>query len=95
MNCLISKIFYSPVKSISFESVDSISVKKSIGFKNDRIFAFSRNIDLTESKLIELNHNKRSLHKFLTLKNSPFLNKYAFSLSIVPGFAPLKTLSCC
>jgi len=81
MNCLISKIFYSPVKSISFESVDSISVKKSIGFKNDRIFAFSRNIDLTESKLIELNHNKRSLHKFLTLKNSPFLNKYAFSLS--------------
>ena len=81
MGCLIRKIFYSPVKSISFDSVSSIRIKKSIGLENDRIFSFSRNIDFNESKLIELNPNKRSLHNFLTLRNSPFLNKYNFSLS--------------
>ena len=81
MGCLITKIFYSPVKSISFDSVNSIHIKKSIGLENDRIFSFSRNIDFNESKLIELNPNKRSLHNFLTLRNSPFLNKYNFFLS--------------
>ena len=80
MGYLISKIFYSPVKSISFDNVNSIGVKKSIGFENDRIFSFSRNIDLNGSKLIERDPYKRSLHKFLTLRNSPFLNKYNFSL---------------
>ena len=79
MGCLIRKIFYSPVKSISFDSVNSIRIKKSIGLENDRIFSFSRNIDFNESKLIELNPNKRSLHNFLTLRNSPFLNKYNFT----------------
>ena len=81
MGSFITKIFYSPVKSISFDSVNSIRIKKSIGLENDRIFSFSRNIDFNESKLIELNPNKRSLHNFLTLRNSPFLNKYNFSLS--------------
>ena len=81
MEYFISKIYYSPVKSISFDDVNSIHVKKSIGFENDRIFSFSRNIDVKESKLIEQDPYKRSLHKFLTLRNSPFLNKYNFSFS--------------
>ena len=81
MEYFVSKIFYSPVKSISFDDVNSIHVKKSIGFENDRIFSFSRNIDVKESKLIEQDPYKRSLHKFLTLRNSPFLNKYNFSFS--------------
>jgi len=80
MGCLIRKIFYSPVKSISFDSVSSIRIKKSIGLENDRIFSFSRNVNASESKLIEQNPTKRSLYKFLTLKNSPYLNKYNFSL---------------
>ena len=79
MEFLISKIFYFPVKSISFDSVNSIKVNKSTGLENDRIFSFSRNVDFNEAKLIEQNQNKRSLQKFLTLKNSPFLNKYNFS----------------
>ena len=80
MGSLIRKIFYSPVKSISFDSVSSIRIKKSIGLENDRIFSFSRNVNASESKLIEQNPTKRSLYKFLTLKNSPYLNKYNFSL---------------
>ena len=79
MEFLISKIFYFPVKSISFDKVNSIKVKKSVGLENDRIFSFSRNVDFKEAKLIEQDQNKRSLQKFLTLKNSPFLNKYNFS----------------
>ena len=45
---------------------------------NDRIFAFSRGIDSKQSKLIENNPNERKLNNFLTLKNSPALNKYNF-----------------
>ena len=45
---------------------------------NDRIFAFSRGIDNEQSKLIENNPNERKLNNFLTLKNSPVLNKYNF-----------------
>tara|TARA_Y100000590_G_scaffold383433_1_gene454049 strand:+ start:384 stop:1070 length:687 start_codon:yes stop_codon:yes gene_type:complete len=45
---------------------------------NDRIFAFSRIIDLEKAKIIEKNPNDRKLNNFLTLKNSPVLNKYNF-----------------
>ena len=45
---------------------------------NDRIFAFSRGLDNKQSKLIENNPNERKLNNFLTLKNSPVLNKYNF-----------------
>tara|TARA_Y100000590_G_scaffold313636_1_gene354549 strand:- start:433 stop:1119 length:687 start_codon:yes stop_codon:yes gene_type:complete len=48
---------------------------------NDRLFAFSRGIDLEKAKLIEQNPNKRKLNDLLTLKNSPVLNKYNFSYS--------------
>ena len=45
---------------------------------NDRIFAFSRGIDSNKSKLLEKDPNQRKLNNFLTLKNSPALNKYNF-----------------
>ena len=45
---------------------------------NDRVFAFSRGIDIEKAKLIEKNPNQRKLNNFLTLKNSPVLNKYNF-----------------
>ena len=45
---------------------------------NDRMFAFSRGVDLEKAKLIEKNPNERKLNNFLTLKNSPVLNKYNF-----------------
>ena len=78
MNCTISSIHYCPVKSVSFQNVQSCNITKNLGITNDRIFAFSRSIDLKVAKLIEKNPNERKLNKFLTLKNSPVLNKYNF-----------------
>tara|TARA_B100001175_G_scaffold135644_1_gene115340 strand:+ start:659 stop:1438 length:780 start_codon:yes stop_codon:yes gene_type:complete len=78
MNCTISSIYYCPVKSLSFQSIHSCDIVKNLGIANDRIFAFSRIIDLEKAKLIEKNPNERKLNNFLTLKNSPVLNKYSF-----------------
>lgn len=79
MNSLLTSIHYSPVKSLSFLNIKIGIIKKDIGLLNDRIFSFSRNIDLKKSKLVEKFPNQRKLNYFLTLKNSPFLNKYKFS----------------
>ena len=46
---------------------------------NDRKFAFSRVIDAEKALLIEKNPNDRKLNNFLSLKNSPVLNKYNFT----------------
>ena len=78
MSCSISSINYCPVKSLSFQRINSCEVKKGIGMLNDRIFAFSRNVDFEKAKLIEKNPHERKLNYFLTLKNSPVLNKYNF-----------------
>jgi len=79
MNCTILSINYCPVKSLSFQNLESCEIKKDLGILNDRIFAFSRSIDLEKSQLIEKNPNERKLNNFLTLKNSPVLNKYNFT----------------
>ena len=77
----INKLFYSPVKSLSFESVFSCTIQKNIGILNDRLLAFTRNVDFDTAKLIEKNPNARNLHKFLSLKNTIALNKYQFSFN--------------
>ena len=79
MNCKVSSIHYCPVKSVSFQNVDSCDIVKGSGIANDRIFAFSRNVDLEKAKLIESSAKERKLNNFLTLKNSPVLNKYNFT----------------
>lgn len=79
MRCTIKLISYCPVKSLSFQSINSCQIKKNLGMPNDRIFAFSRGIDYEKAKTIEKNPKERKLNNFLTLKNSPVLNKYNFS----------------
>ena len=64
MNCMISSINYCPVKSISFQSIQSCNITKNLGMANDRIFAFSRSVDLKKAKLIEKNPNERKLNNF-------------------------------
>ena len=78
MNPTISSISYCPVKSVSFQNIQLCEIKKNLGIVNDRIFAFARNMELEKAKLIEKNANERKLNYFLTLKNSPVLNKYNF-----------------
>ncbi len=75
---IIERLYYSPVKSLSFTKTIKLIVKKNIGIKNDRIFAFTRLIGKDESVIYEKCPEKRNLNFFLTLKNSPFLNKYNF-----------------
>ena len=46
MNCLVQSIYFCPVKSLSFQSLKSCNIKKNLGMLNDRVFAFSRGLDL-------------------------------------------------
>ena len=79
MNGIISSIHFSPIKSLSFTNINSCEIKKNLGILNDRKFAFSRVIDAEKALLIEKNPNDRKLNNFLSLKNSPVLNKYNFT----------------
>ena len=81
MYCSIVSIHYCPVKSLSFQSINSCIIKKDLGMPSDRILAFSRGVDLDKAKQMEKNPNERKLNNFLTLKNSPVLNKYNFTYS--------------
>jgi uncharacterized protein YcbX len=78
MKPVVSSIHFSPIKSLSFQSINTAIIKKDIGFEEDRIFAFSRAIDMSLAKTIEKDPSERELIHFLTLKNTPALNKYDF-----------------
>jgi uncharacterized protein YcbX len=78
MKPIVSSIHFSPIKSLSFQSINTAIIKKDVGFDEDRIFAFSRAIDSSLAKTIEKDPSERELIHFLTLKNTPALNKYDF-----------------
>ena len=82
MSINISSINYCPVKSVSIQSIDKCEIKKDIGIVGDRIFAFAKDLDSENAKLFEKSPEERKgkWNKVLTLKNSPVLNKYNFSL---------------
>ena len=56
----IKNLYFSPVKSLSFNNVDNLEIIKNIGIKNDRIFAFTNNLNLKDIELIK-NHKVRGL----------------------------------
>ena len=80
MSISISSINYCPVKSISFQTIANCEIRKNIGIVGDRIFAFSKGLDLNQAQLFEkkLEERRGKWNKILTLKNSPSLNKYNF-----------------
>ena len=80
MTISISSINYCPVKSVSFQTIKSCEIRKNVGIVGDRIFAFSKGLDLNQARLFEkkLEERKGKWNKILTLKNSPSLNKYNF-----------------
>ena len=105
----IENLFYSPVKSISFEESESLNVLKGRGIESDRIFAFVQNMDSTSIKNLIEDPKSRKLNNFITLKNTPELNKYNFTyikdklilkkqdeiiISINPFFKNEKKLLC-
>ena len=83
MSVSVSSINYCPVKSVSFQSIESCEIKNNIGIIGDRIFAFSKSLDLDQVKLFEKNPHERrgKWNKILTLKNTPVMNKYNFLLN--------------
>ena len=62
MNNSITSINFCPVKSLSFQSLKSCNIKQDRGIINDRVFAFSRGVNLEKAKLIEKNPKKRKLN---------------------------------
>jgi len=78
---LIKKLYFSPVKSLSFNRATHLFVRKNIGILNDRVYAFTRIVDENTSIILQNDPKKRELKYFLNLKNSPFLNKYNFELN--------------
>lgn len=77
----IENLFYCPVKSLSFNEANSFKIIKNKGIENDRIFAFVQNQELHELEHIIENPKSRKLNNFLTLKNTPELNKLNFIYS--------------
>ena len=69
MSISISSINYCPVKSISFQSIKSCEIRKNIGIVGDRIFAFSKGLDLNQAQLSDkkLEERNRKWNKILTL----------------------------
>jgi len=78
MKPTVSSVHFCPIKSLSFQKANSLIIKKDIGIEEDRIFAFSRGLNELDAKGVEKDPSKRKLINFLTLKNSPVLNKYDF-----------------
>ena len=76
----IKNLYFSPVKSLSFNNVDNLEIIKNIGIKNDRIFAFTNNLNFKDIELIKNDPLKREIYKFLSLKKYPELNQYNFLL---------------
>ena len=61
---VIEKLYYSPVKSLSFVFSKSLTIKKNIGVMNDRIFAFTRIINEKQADNFKKNPTKRNLNYF-------------------------------
>ena len=80
MSGIITSIHNCPVKSISFQNIEKCKINKNIGIEGDRVFAFSQNLDLHQSKEFEKNPEARKgkWNKIITLKNTPVFNKYNF-----------------
>ncbi len=76
----IKNLYFSPVKSLSFNNVNTLEIIKNIGIKNDRIFAFTNNLNFEDIELIKNDPLKREIYKFLSLKKYPELNEYNFLL---------------
>ena len=58
---LIKKLYFSPVKSLSFNRATRLFVRENIGILNDRVYAFTRIVDENTSIILQNNPKKRGL----------------------------------
>ena len=66
----IENLFYSPVKSISFEESESLNILTDRGVESDRIFAFVQNLDITSIKNLIKDPQSRKLNNFITITSN-------------------------
>lgn len=77
---LLKKIYYCPIKSLSFNELNEAKIIKSIGIEDDRSLAFTRNLNQKNASEYIFNPKIRNLNNFITLRNCPFMKKYNFVL---------------
>ena len=77
----INQLYYSPVKSLSFSSVNKLEILNKIGIKFDRNFAFTRDLDDNKINYLLQNPLERQIINFLSLKHLPKLNEYNFDFN--------------
>ena len=78
---IIHKLYYSPIKSLSFCSIKKLEINKRIGVVNDRIYAFTKTISKNLSLKYQNMPKSRNLNNFLTLKNTPEINNFNFIIN--------------
>ena len=62
---VVKKLYYCPVKSLSFNSFSKFKILKSIGIKNDRCIAFTRGLNKKFISEYIFNPDIRNLNNFL------------------------------
>ena len=77
----INQLYYSPVKSLSFSSVNKLEIINNIGIKFGRNFAFTRDLDDNKINYLLQNPLERQIINFLSLKHLPKLNEYNFDFN--------------
>ena len=84
INGILKKLFYNPVKSLSFNKCDNLEISNNSGINNDRCMAFTRGLTKQESEDYKNKPDIRNLNFFLTLRNSPFLkNIILFLMEVI------------
>ena len=76
----VTKLFFSPFKSMQMTEVDKLHVIPNIGIEGDRVFCFTRFLDQEDALRFQEDRKARNIINFLSMKHSPILNHYHFSI---------------
>ena len=76
----VSKLFFSPFKSMHMTETSSFNLIPNIGIEGDRVFCFTRFLDEQDALRFQEDRKARNIINFLSMKHSPILNHYHFSL---------------
>src|SRR6056300_1055459 len=76
----VTKLFFSPFKSMHMTEADQLHVIPNIGIEGDRVFCFTRFLDQEDALRFQEDRKARNIINFLSMKHSPILNHYHFSI---------------
>ena len=76
----VTKLFFSPFKSMHMTDADQLHVIPNIGIEGDRVFCFTRFLDQEDALRFQEDRKARNIINFLSMKHSPILNHYHFSM---------------